>query len=115
MSNETLREALTKLFFQVDYTCNVCEKEIFNGNYFCDDCLATLPEIKLSKCDHCGRITNYAVNYCNSCIESNINFDKALSFETAPVLQAFPSEMKSEVLKFIANIGNYLATQISQK
>lgn len=44
----------------------------------------------------------------------NINFDKALSFETAPVLQAFPPELKEEVLKFIAEIGIYFAREVSK-
>lgn len=38
-----------------------------------------------------------------------IGFDQVLSFETAPVLRAFPDKMKPEVLSFIAEIGNYLA------
>lgn len=37
----------------------------------------------------------------------NIQFDGTLSFETAPVLSAFPEEMKQEVLGFIAGIGRY--------
>lgn len=40
----------------------------------------------------------------------NIRFDKVLSFETAPVLTAFPEEMKQEVLCFIAGIGRYFST-----
>lgn len=42
----------------------------------------------------------------------NIHFDKVLSFETAPVLTAFPKEMKEEVLKFIGEIGKYFAENI---
>lgn len=41
-----------------------------------------------------------------------IKFDKVLSFETAPVLTAFPTEMKREVLSFIANIGNHFLTTV---
>lgn len=36
-----------------------------------------------------------------------IKFDGALSFETAPVLTAFPAEMKREVLGLIAGLGRY--------
>lgn len=43
-----------------------------------------------------------------------IKFDGALSFETAPVLTAFPDEMKEQVLKFIAQIGGYFAGNICQ-
>ena len=42
----------------------------------------------------------------------NIHFDKALSFETAPVLTAFPEPMKRDVLGFIADIGTYFAGEI---
>ena len=41
-----------------------------------------------------------------------IQFDKVLSFETAPVLSAFPKVMKADVLRFIAQIGNYFAGEI---
>jgi len=41
-----------------------------------------------------------------------IKFDKVLSFETSPVLSAFPKAMKMDVLRFIAQIGNYFAGEI---
>ena len=37
-------------------------------------------------------------------------FDGVMSFETAPVLTAFPERMKQDVLSFIAKIGQYLGT-----
>lgn len=43
----------------------------------------------------------------------NIQFDKVLSFETAPVLTAFPEAMKEEALRFIAKIGKYFASEIA--
>lgn len=43
----------------------------------------------------------------------NIGFDKTLSFETAPVLKAFPEEMKQDALQFIARIGKYFVGEIS--
>lgn len=42
----------------------------------------------------------------------NIGYNKVLNFETSPVLTSFPEEMKSEVLKFIAKIGNYFSGKI---
>lgn len=42
----------------------------------------------------------------------NIHFDKTLSFETAPVLSSFPSKMKQDVLRFIAEVGDYFAGEI---
>lgn len=45
----------------------------------------------------------------------NIGFDKVLSFETAPVLKAFPDELKEDALHFICAIGKYFAGQIEGK
>lgn len=42
----------------------------------------------------------------------SIGFDRVLSFETAPVLKAFPTELKEEVLSFIAKIGKYWECKI---
>jgi sugar phosphate isomerase/epimerase len=39
-----------------------------------------------------------------------INFDGVLSFETAPVLTAFPDELKEEALRMIAGIGQYFGS-----
>ena len=43
---------------------------------------------------------------------ANIQFGGILSFETAPALVAFPTEMKCHTLKFIANVGQYFADKI---
>lgn len=40
-----------------------------------------------------------------------IKYNGVLSFETAPVLTAFPEDMKEQVLKFIAQIGEYFSQQ----
>lgn len=45
----------------------------------------------------------------------NIKFDKVLSFETAPVLTAFPEEMKQDALEFIARTGHYFARKLEEK
>lgn len=39
-------------------------------------------------------------------------FDGTLSFETAPVLTAFPEVMKNEVLAFLAGIGKYFLKRV---
>lgn len=44
---------------------------------------------------------------------SAIHFKGVLSFETAPVLSAFPKELKGETLRFIAQIGKYFENRIS--
>lgn len=40
------------------------------------------------------------------------HFNGVLNFETAPVLTAFPPQMKQEALRLIARIGEYFASQI---
>ncbi len=41
-----------------------------------------------------------------------VGFDQVLSFETAPVLTAFPEEMKGQVLRLIAETGKYFQRKI---
>lgn len=42
----------------------------------------------------------------------NIGFNGVISFETAPVLTAFPEEMRADVLGFIAKIGRYFVNRV---
>ncbi|MCR5012744.1 MAG: TIM barrel protein [Lachnospiraceae bacterium] len=42
-----------------------------------------------------------------------IRFDGVLSFETAPVLDCFPGELKEDALQMISKIGRYFAGRIS--
>lgn len=42
----------------------------------------------------------------------NIHFDKTLSFETAPVLNAFPEQLKQDALSFIFKIGEYFSNSV---
>ena len=41
-----------------------------------------------------------------------IGYQGVLSFETAPVLTAFPEEMKKDVLKLIVRVGEYFGRRI---
>ena len=41
-----------------------------------------------------------------------IHFDGVLSFETAPVLETFPEELKIDALQLIARIGQYFADRV---
>lgn len=44
----------------------------------------------------------------------SIHFDGVLNFETAPVLNSFPEELRPEALHMIAAIGNYFAKRIAE-
>lgn len=43
-----------------------------------------------------------------------IGFEKVLSFETAPVLQSFPPELRGQALHLIAEIGNYFKKRLEE-
>ena len=73
------KKFLQEALFNLKWRCNACGDENFNGEYFCDDCKKTLPILKENKCEHCGRLTAYSMHFCDSCIEKNVNFDKARS------------------------------------
>ena len=45
----------------------------------------------------------------------NIKYNGVLSFETAPVLSAFPAEMKKDSLQLISKIGRYFSDKITRK
>jgi predicted amidophosphoribosyltransferase len=75
----TIKKGIKYALFNLKWRCNNCQEENFDGDYFCKSCLENLPFIKENKCSHCGRVLLYAQNYCESCIEKNLNFDKALS------------------------------------
>ena len=44
----------------------------------------------------------------------NIQYQGVLSFETAPVLSAFPEELKEDALNMIARIGEYFSKEIEK-
>lgn len=75
---DTVIKTIKKALFYDRWTCNVCGREIFDG-FFCNDCLKNIVEIGENKCLHCGRKVSYKTNFCNSCIEKNLDFDMARS------------------------------------
>ncbi len=74
-----LKNGIKRALFNITWRCNVCDKEIFTGDYFCCDCNDNLPFIKSDFCNHCGRLTSYSVEFCDSCKQKNLNFDMARS------------------------------------
>lgn len=45
----------------------------------------------------------------------SIRYQGVLSFETAPVLNAFPEEMKEDALGFIARVGEYFSRELEKQ
>lgn len=105
MSN-FLKKLLDKALFYDRWTCNACGNEIFSG-YFCSACQEKVKYVGDNKCLHCGRVTPYPVNFCDSCIEKNVFFDRALSvFNYQPpisdLIQKFKYDNKKYLSKYFA-------------
>lgn len=77
-----IKSILNKFFktaFSNTWTCNVCGIEIFNDNYYCEECKSKLKRITSTRCNHCGRLTENSTLFCESCSGKNTNFDLARS------------------------------------
>lgn len=75
-----LKEALQKLHKKIycrNYTCYLCQAEVFKGEAFCADCRKTLP-YNTSYCTRCGREIPQ-IGYCMDCRTQMPPFDKARS------------------------------------
>ncbi len=79
MKVKKLIDKFISSIFSLKWTCNICGAEIFNGEFYCDDCKAKLKPITSIKCDHCGRLTSSPTLYCESCTGKNENIDTARS------------------------------------
>ncbi len=79
MSIKKLWTKFNRFAFSLKWTCNCCNQEIFDDEYFCEECKRNLKEITSCHCDHCGRLTANATLYCESCSGKNTNFDMARS------------------------------------
>ncbi len=58
---------IEKSFFNETWKCNLCNKEIFDGEYFCKDCQESLVKTDKDICNHCGRRVLQPTEYCDTC------------------------------------------------
>ena len=68
-----------KFLFGTKWRCNLCGREIFDGEYFCEDCIKTLPFNDGAICSHCGRKTILPEEYCLTCKGNLTSIDKGRS------------------------------------
>ena len=61
------KEWFEKVFFNTEWRCNACGKEIFDDSFFCKDCLDNLPLNNQAICNHCGRHIKASTDYCTTC------------------------------------------------
>lgn len=65
---ESLKKFVKELFSDETWKCELCQKELFEKRYVCEECEEKLPYIEKGKrCNHCGRKTDYEENYCQAC------------------------------------------------
>ncbi len=74
-----IKEFLREHFFNLKWRCVVCNKEIFSGDFFCEECKEALPLIDKYYCDKCGRKLKAPSEYCASCKGKMTFVDKARS------------------------------------
>ena len=101
-----LNTALKDIFFPLRYTCSACNKEIFNGEQFCDECEKSVRLITENKCQKCGRETLYAKGECSSCAhETAVDLSRSVfSYEGA---------IKSVIHKLKYSSARYLADMLA--
>ena len=102
---KALSDFFDRYFFNVRWRCAVCEKEIFDGGYFCKDCEEKLTVNAGYICDHCGRSLLAPAGYCSSCKEFSLSVDMSRSaFIYDKSVSTLIMKLKYGGKKFIAGI-----------
>lgn len=71
-------KSLLDLIFPDNLTCNICGREIFDGQMLCEKCKSTVTFNDKTTCPICGRKTNLP-EICMECKQKVPLFDKAVS------------------------------------
>ncbi len=102
---------LKKYFFNPNWRCLACGKEIFENQRFCSSCKDTLPYNDGPICEHCGRAVISFETYCSTCKNVLIDVDKCRSaFVYAPPINTLIKKAKYERGIYIID---YFAEQLS--
>ena len=92
-----------KYLFNAKWRCVNCNKEIFEEEYFCEDCKSKLDFNGDNICDHCGRKLNKKQDYCTTCKGRLTNVDKARSvYNYAPPISTLIKRMKYSNGRYLA-------------
>lgn len=85
-----------KYFFNPDWGCLNCGREVFGNEKFCQSCLESLPFNDGHICGHCGRAVIAAENYCTTCKNNLVALDRCRS----PFVYAKPISDMIKRLKY---------------
>ena len=111
------RDFISRLFhkslFDDKWTCTACGREIFNDEYFCDECRNDLPFNDKYICDHCGRATLSPEQYCLTCKEKLLSIDKARSvFIYQGVIKSLIKKMKKAENAYLSEVFSYYLSAV---
>ena len=68
-----------KAVFPPHLTCDLCKREVFNGEFLCEDCLKTVKFNEDEICIKCGRANLYKPSACPSCKnERNVDLSRSV-------------------------------------
>ena len=102
---QKIKAVLKAHLFNPRWRCNWCNKEIFNEEYFCEECLEKLPLIDKNYCQHCGRELKSNGEFCTSCKEYMISVDKARSvYSYKPPIDKMIKDLKYFGKKYLVEI-----------
>ncbi|MBE5737242.1 MAG: ComF family protein [Clostridiales bacterium] len=106
-----ISKKFTDYFFNPNWRCLNCGREVFEGQEFCEECLKTLPYNDGAICDHCGRKLVVFSNYCSTCKGKLVDLDKCRSvFNYAPPINKLIKHAKYDNAKYLLD---YFAKQLS--
>ncbi len=92
-------------FFNPKWRCNACNREIFTGSYFCEECESKLPFNDEYFCERCGRKLKAPASNCTSCKEKMIFVDKARSlYDYQEPISNLIMQLKYYDKRYIADI-----------
>ena len=96
---------LSDAFFKVDWTCNSCGAEVFNGEYFCKSCEKELPFNDSFICEKCGRATTAKTPVCDTCKNFYYSVDTARSvFNYEGVIAKLIKNFKYDNKKYLGEV-----------
>lgn len=102
---EKIKSFFVNNFFNLKWRCLGCGEEKFNDKYFCEECQKNLPYNNGYICFHCGRKTQCATNYCDTCKNMLTSIDKGRSvFIYAPPISDLIKKLKYGRRKYIAEV-----------
>ncbi len=101
----------TQLFDAHKFTCAVCNKDIFDEKYFCQNCFNTLPFNNAKTCKLCGSKLVGENDYCAHCKPGRSFYEKAFSsFDYDGDIISLMYAFKYGNAKFLAEVfAKYMA------